>query len=229
MISVTDLQKQTTTYEYANNDLTKIIENGNPKMSYDYDDYHNVETATTQEGLAYNFTYDTYGNNTAVSITKDGSTMSSSATYTTDGNRLESTTDALGNETLYSYNKDTNVLTCVQYPNDTDGSEDPDNPKDTRTNYTYDSMYRMASAACTTDKGNILSAEYTYEDDRLKTIQTPSTTYNFTYGDFGLRTSVKAGATTLAEYIYTEDANRYLSKLDYGNDGSVEYTYDNKM
>ena len=232
VISVTDLQKQTTTYEYANNDLTKIIENGNTKMSYDYDDYHNVETATTQENLVYNFTYDAYGNNTTVSITKDGSTMSSSATYSTDGNRLESTTDALGNETLYRYNKDTNVLDWVQYPNDTDGSEDPDDPKDTRTNYTYDSMYRMASAACTTDKGNNLSAEYTYgnntQADLLTAIQTPSTTYHFTYGDFGLRTSVSAGTATLATYEYTDDANRYLSKLDYGNDGSVQYTYDNK-
>ena len=225
VISVTDLQKQTTTYEYANNDLTKIIENGNTKMSYDYDDYHNVETATTQEGLTYNFTYDTYGNNTAVSISKDDITMSSSATYTTDGNRLESTTDALGEVTTYYYDDDTNMLTWVQYPNDIVGTDDEPG---TSTAYLYDDMYRLRKAICVTDSELYLNARYTYRDDRIDTIQTPSTTYHFTYGDFGLRDSVSAGTMTLASYEYTDDANRYLSMLDYGNEGSVEYTYDNK-
>ena len=219
VISVTDLQKQTTTYEYANNDLTKVIQNGKAKMTYTYDDHHNVKTATTEEGLVYNFAYDTYGNNTSVSISGDGSTMTSTATYSSDGNRLVSTTDALGNVTTYSYNAITNVLEWVQYPEDT---------ADTRTEYTYDSMYRMATAACTTDTGLNLSASYTYTDDLLTAIQTPSTTYNFTYGDFGLRTGVSVGNRTLATYSYTNDRNNYLQSLDYGNGDSVDYTYDDK-
>ena len=221
--SVTDLQGQTTTYEYTNNDLTQIIQNGKAKMTYTYDSYHNVKTATTEEGLSYSFTYDTYGNNTAVSISGTGGTMTSTATYSTDGNRLVSTTDALGKVTTYGYNATTNVLEWVQYPNDTDGTGET---ADTRTKYTYDSMYRMASAACTTDTGLNLSASYTYSNDLLTSIQTPSTTYGFTYGDFDLRTSVSAGSYTLAEYTYTNDKNRYLSALDYGNGDSVQYTYD---
>ena len=39
---------------------------GKAKMTYTYDSYHNVKTATTEEGLVYNFAYDAYGNNTAV-------------------------------------------------------------------------------------------------------------------------------------------------------------------
>ena len=35
--------------------------------------------------------------------------------------------------------------------------------------------------------------EYAYEDDLLKSIETPTTTYNFTYGDFSLRTGVSIG------------------------------------
>ena len=88
-------------------------------------------------------------------------------------------------------------------------------------------MYRMASAAVTTDTGLNLSASYTYEDDLLTKIQTASTTYNFTYGNFGLRSSVKVGTQALATYSYTQDGNNYLSSLDYGNGDKVQYEYDN--
>ena len=51
-----------------------------------------------------------------------------------------------------------------------------------------------------------------------------STDYTFTYGAFGLRTKVKAGGVTLANYTYEEDTN-YLKTLAYGNGDSVNYTY----
>ena len=216
--SVVDLQKQTTTYEYdANNNLTKVIQDNKAKMTYTYDTYHNVLTATSEEGLVYTFAYDTWGNNTSVSIGSGTTKITSSAVYTEDGNRLVSTTDALGKTTTYDYNADTNVLNWVKYPEDTDT---------TKTTYTYDSMYRMASAAVTTDTGLNLSASYTYEDDLLTKIQTASTTYNFTYGNFGLRSSVKVGTQALATYSYTQDGNNYLSSLDYGNGDQVQYEYD---
>ena len=76
------------------------------------------------------------------------------------------------------------MLEWVKYPNDTDA---------TRTNYTYDSMYRTASAAVNTNTGDSLSADYTYENDLLTEIETASTIYSFTYGDFALRTAVAQG------------------------------------
>ena len=36
------------------------------------------------------------------------------------------------------------------------------------------------------------------------------------------------GDRTLATYSYTNDRNHYLSALDYGNEDSVNYTYDGK-
>ena len=217
VVSVKDLQQQTTTYEYdANDNLTGVNLPTGAKLTYTYDDYHNVLTATTEEGAQYTFSYDAWGNNTGVSI---GGKISSTATYSSDGNTLVSTTDALGKTTLYGYNADTNTLDWVQYPEDTAA---------TRTNYTYDSMYRMASAAVTTDTGLNLSAAYTYTDDYLTKITTASTTYDFTYGDFGLRTAVKIGNRTLAGYTYTDDANNYLQRLDYGNGDSVQYEYDDQ-
>lgn len=214
--SVVDLQKQTTTYEYdSNNNLTKMLQDNVAKMTYTYDSYHNVKTATSSEGLVYSFVYDTYGNNTKVSITSGGVTMSSSASYS-GGNRLATTTDTAGKKTTYSYNADTNVLEWVKYPCDTD---------DTKTIYTYDDMYRLASAATSTGS-QTLSATYTYTDDCLTAISTGSgTVYSFVYGDFALRKSVKAGDRTLASYTYTT-RNNYLDTLAYGNGDSVKYTYD---
>ena len=104
----------------------------------------------------------------------------------------------------------------MQLPEDTDA---------TRTEYTYDEMYRTASIAADTETGLSLSAEYTYEDDLLTAIETPTTTYTFEYGNFSLRSKVKIGNRNLASYTYENGTNR-LIKLDYGNQDSVQYTYD---
>ncbi len=108
----------------------------------------------------------------------------------------------------------------VQYPNDTETS---------RTTYTYDSMYRMASATAAVaglSSGTALTAGYTYTNDLLTKIETGSSTYFFSYGDFAQRSSIKIGSRMLASYEYTNDQNRYLDKLTYGNGDTVEYEYD---
>ncbi len=220
IISVKDLQGKTTSYEYTNNNLTKEILPTGAQLTYTYDSRHNVTQAKSSTNVTYDFTYDSYGNNTSVSITSGTVKLTSTAAYTSDGNRLTSTKDAAGNTTTYSYNANTNVLEWVKYPNDSDN---------TKTTYSYDdNMYRLVSAAATVDTGGTLSASYGYTDDLLTSITTPSTTYNFTYGDFGLRSSVKVGSGfTLATYSYTDGTN-YLEKLDYGNDNHVKYEYDSQ-
>ena len=223
--SVVDLQKQQTTYEYTDNDLTKAIMPDGATYTYTYDNYHNVLTATSTEDLAYAFTYDTYGNNLTVSVSDGSNTISTSATYTADRNRMATATNSLGKVTTYEYNPDTNMLDWVQYPED---KENWDNGKDTRTYYTYDEMCRPERIYATTDTDLDMSVDYTYTDDYLTKVETPTTAYDFTYGDFGLRTSVKIGSRTLAAYRYTNDKNMYLAGLDYGNGDSVNYTYDEK-
>ena len=49
IVSVVDLQKQKTEYEYTNNDLTKMILPSGVEYTYEYDSYHNLKTATTEE------------------------------------------------------------------------------------------------------------------------------------------------------------------------------------
>ncbi len=218
VISTTNLQKQQTTYEYTNNNLTKAILPSGVTMTYTYDGYHNVKTATSTAGQSYAFNYDIYGNNTSVTITADGQTLSSQATYTSDGNYMLTSTDAAGNVTQYGYDPDTGVLEWVQYPNDSAAS---------RTTYTYDSMFRLAGTTALV--GNqTLSANYTYQDDLLTKIATPTTEYTFTYGNLNLRSSVAIGDRTLASYTYSNDRNNYLTALDYGNGDGVEYTYDDQ-
>lgn len=47
-------------------------------------------------------------------------------------------------------------------------------------------------------------------------------------GDFGLANEVWAGEYNLATYHYTNDRKYNLSRLDYGNNDRVEYTYGGK-
>ena len=225
VVSILSSMNQKDEYEYEDNDLTKEILSTGAELTYTYDDYHNVLTATTEEGLAYAFTYDDYGNNLTVSVSDGTNTISTSATYTADGNRMATATNSLGKITTYSYDENTNMLNWVQYPED---KENWDNGEDTRTYYTYDEMCRPERIYATTDTDLDMSVDYTYTDDYLTKVETPTTAYDFTYGDFGLRTSVKIGSRTLASYRYTDDRNFYLEGLDYSNGDSVNYTYDDK-
>ena len=229
LTSVIDLQNSITDYEYTSNNLTKILEDNKAKMRYEYDSWHNVIKAVTQtkddsgnivDGIVYEFEYDDYGNNTLVKVVNGDNTISTTATYTTDFNRMLTSTDDLANVTTYCYNENTNVLEWVQYPNDTETS---------RTTYTYDSMYRMATATAAVSglsSGTALTASYTYTNDLLTEIETGSTTYSFSYGDFAQRSSIQIGSRTLASYTYTTDQNRYLDRLTYGNGDTVDYEYD---
>ena len=187
------------------------------KMTYDYDSYHNVIRATSAEGLVYEFTYDEWGNNTSVSISNGSNKVTSSATYSEDGNILISTTDALAKVTQYGYNGDTNVLEWVQYPEDTEA---------TRTEYSYDTMYRLASVAADVDSGYSLDATYTYTEDLLTSLRTNSTIYRFSYGLFSKISAIWTGTRLLASYTYTNTRDYYLSKLTYGNEDCVRYIYD---
>ena len=210
--SVTDLQKKTTTYEYKNNNLTKMVLPSGASQTYTYDSYHNVLTATSPEGVSSSFTYDTYGNNTQVSV---GGTkkVTASAAYSADGNQLASVTDALGQTTSYGYDLQTGLLQWVQAPGETES---------TRTNYSYDGKLRATGVS----KG-ASTVGYSYASDLLSAISTASgTDYSFAYGAFDLVQSIQAGSRTLISHSYSTDGNHQLTRSDYGNGDSVAYGYD---
>ncbi|MBE6939730.1 MAG: RHS repeat protein [Ruminococcaceae bacterium] len=214
LVSTIDLQKQKTSYEYTNNNLTKILLNDNQVIaSYQYDTYNNVTQAVSETGVTTNFTYDDYGNNTKVTIVNGGKEITSTATYASGGNQLSTVTDALGNTTTYGYNSQTGVLDWLQAPGETSS---------TRTNYSHDSVFRTTGVS----KG-ATTAAYTYENDLLDTITSASgTVYDFAYGAFDLVQSVKAGSRSLIAHQYSTDGNYYLTQSTYGNGDTVSYTYD---
>ena len=212
--SVTDIQGGVTEYTIDSDtqNITAIELPDGSVTEYEYDNHKNVTKATTASGLVYELAYDVYGNNTSVKV---GGSLEAKAEYT-NGNYLKKTTDTVGNVTQYGYNADTGVLAWVQYPNDSTTA---------RTSYTYDDLNRMVSAATVTTGGTTLTAAYTYTNDLLTKLQTGSTTYDFSYGNFDLRSNIKIGSTSLATYSYTSRTH-YLSTLTYGNADKVTYTYD---
>ena len=78
----------------------------------------------------------------------------------------------------------------------------------------------------TNSDGKQLSATYTYDKDNITQVSTKSTVYNFVYGDFSLRSQVSIGSNLLTRYEYTNDENKNLSLLEYGNGHVVKYSYD---
>ncbi|NLU24550.1 MAG: RHS repeat protein, partial [Clostridiales bacterium] len=216
--SVVDLQKKTTTYEYASNNLTKMTLPSGATQTYTYDSHHNVTKAVSPEGVTSNFAYDTYGNNTSVSLGSGAQKITATAAYTADGNQLASVTDALNQTTYYGYNLKTGVLEWTQAPGETSA---------TRTSNTYDNMYRTTQVSKSPAGAAAASVNYAYSDDLLSTISTAGgTNYSFTYGVFDQIASVKVGSRTLISHTYTNDANRRLARSDYGNGDYVTYTYD---
>lgn len=234
VVSVTDLQNQTTDYEYTNNHLTAItMGTGSDKKviaEYEYDDYNNVKSTVSAEGVTTYFAYDAYGNNTEVSVkhtklagwlNRTTHHITASSTYTDDYNQIETVTDALGNTTTYNYDLRTGLLLSVQAPGE-EGTE--------ATTYTYDDLYRTVGVS----KGSGTAATattYTYSTDLLDSITSASgTEYNFAYGAFDLVQSVSIGSgdgsRTLISHDYTADANRYLTRSTYGNGDYIAYTYD---
>lgn len=211
--SVTDLQKKTTTYEYSSNNLTKMTLPSGASQTYTYDNYHNVLSATSPEGVVSNFTYDSYGNNTKVTVGGGAKKITSSATYTSNGDQLATVTDALGQVTAYGYDTQTGTLNWTQAPGETTA---------TRTDYSHDSRYRTTGVT----KGNS-AVNYTYNRDLLSAISSASgTEYTFTYGAFDLVNSVKIGSRALISHTYSNDANRWLMRSDYGNGDYITYSYD---
>ena len=167
------------------------------------------------------FEYDDKGNQTAAQtqytyVDEGGMTgrMRTTTAYTGDKNYVASKTDARGKTVTYTTDTNKGTLTRVTDPN---GQS---------VNYTYDAMKRVTGTSATVG-ADVYKNEYTYENDRLKTVKhnttgaTPDVTYTFDYDKLGNQTTVKVGTQTLSANVYTETGDKLLERVEYGNGGTT--------
>ena len=137
--------------------------------------------------------------------------------------RPTSTTDTSGNTIIYGYDSQGR---CIYESNlEYEGLY-----------YNYDALGRvtnvtpilyLASVNGFYSQYSAEKAQYTYDPqtNRLTQISTATTTYSFTYDQFGNTASIKAGDNLLAQYLYGSN-NGKLKYMTYGNGAIVAYAYD---
>ena len=142
-------------------------------------------------------------------------TITSSATYSDNGEYMKTITDSRGNTTQYEYDESRGYVDFVTTP---DGSV---------TDYSYYANELLKDVSVSKENQTAM-ASYTYDTaKRLSTITSPSNTvYEFAYDAFSRNTGIKIGTTrSLSSYVY--DTKGLLQQLIYGNGTTVEYGYDN--
>ena len=234
VVSIRDLMKQSAyaTYDDYNN-MTSYRQPGRTETTaLEYggtaaeQKKRLLRKSTTPLGIVTAFEYDDKGNQTAAQtqytyVDEGGMTgrMRTTTAYTGDKNYVASKTDARGKTVTYTTDTNKGTLTRVTDPN---GQS---------VNYTYDAMKRVTGTSATVG-ADVYKNEYTYENDRLKTVKhnttgaTPDVTYTFDYDKLGNQTTVKVGTQTLSANVYTETGDKLLERVEYGNGGKVKYTYD---
>ena len=90
----------------------------------------------------------------------------------------------------------------------------------------------MTNVSATADGGTYRN-DYTYEDDRLKTVRhntsadpADDVVYTFEYDELGAQTQVKVGNQTLSTNVYDTDRSHKLLRSEFANGGLVSNTYD---
>ena len=241
-ISVKDRTNQQSAATYDNqNNLLSYVQPGSAsadKYLFTYGDTeaeqkrHLPRTATTPEGVKTATTYDSYGNALTSTIQENASAplIRTETEYTANGNYVTKQKDARGNEVTNTLDANGKVLSVTD-------------PAGQSVGYTYDSSNRVTKVETVfTQDGQSRTSknEYTYENDRIKTVahnttdnNTSDVRYTFNYDQLGRKTSVtvsngQSGAIEqpLSTNLYSADRKSRLEEVQYGNGGKVKYTYD---
>ena len=83
VVSVADYASQNASYNYTNNNLSRMISPTGSGYEYLYDSANRVVASKSSEGLQYSFTYDNYGNptDTVLSSNRYSSPLASGSSY----------------------------------------------------------------------------------------------------------------------------------------------------
>ena len=181
-------------------------------------------TSTTPAGVKTATEYNAYGSAINATVQENASAplIRTETEYTEDGNFVTKQRDARGNEVVNTLDANGKLLSVTD-------------PSGQSVEYGYDTSNRVTSVQSTytvNDESRISRNEYTYENDRLKTVahnttgDTADVVYNFEYDELGRKTTVKVGNQALSTNVYSSDRKSRLDEVQYGNGGKVKYTYD---
>jgi len=181
-------------------------------------------TATTPTGVKTTTEYNPYGSAINATVQENASAplIRTETEYTEDGNFVTKQRDARGNEVINTLDANGKLLSVTD-------------PAGQAVNYSYDASNRVTSVQSSytvNGEERVSRNEYTYENDRLKTVAHNTTgnaadvVYNFEYDELGRKTTVKVGEQALSTNVYSPDRKSRLEEVQYGNGGKVKYTYD---
>ncbi len=148
------------------------------------------------------------------SETAENPVITSSATYSSNGEYMTSMTDSRGNTTSYVYNEDRGYLKSETAPNGV------------TTNYTYN-LSELLEKVSVNNGESTSEVNYTYNlAKQLSSLVSPSgTVYTLSYDNFGRNTAISVGSTQLSTHTY--NSKGLLVATTYGNGTTVSYSYDN--
>ena len=241
-VAVKDLSNQQSSAEYDDyNNLLSYVQPGSASTDKHLFTYGDTEaehkrhlplTTTTPEGVKTATTYDSYGNALTSTIQENTSAplIRTETEYTANGNYVTKQKDARGNEVSNTLDANGKVLSVTD-------------PAGQSVGYTYDSSNRVTKVETIYSQGGqsrTSKNEYTYENDRIKTVAHNTTDnnasdvrYTFNYDSLGRKTSVtvsngQSGATEqpLSTNVYSNDRKSRLEEVQYGNGGKEKYSYD---
>lgn len=141
---------------------------------------------------------------------KEEEFIETSATYTDDGRFVTSVTDSNFNKTMYETDSVTGLL------------KSSTNAKGIVTNYTYNDRGQITSV-----ESGEKSVSYSYNSNNLlDRISQGTKEYKLTYDEFLNAKEVGLGDNIVLSSNEYEDNNGNLVKTTYGNNHSVEFSYD---
>ena len=179
---------------------------------------HLLRKSTRPLGTISEYTYDANGNCLTTKTSDGTSFMQTSTAYDTNGNHVTAQTDARGKTVSRVVNTSKDTLASIT------------DPRGQTVSYTYDQNRKVTKTAATVDDKEYAN-KYTYTKDKLTQVKhntsadaSGDVAYNFEYDTLGRPTVVKVGNQVLSTTTYNTDGT--VQRVDYGNEDSVEYSYD---
>lgn len=218
--TTTGLQEDTDTYENGN--LIKTVTGGNGTYTYTYDTTYKHRLISVSNSIVkQTLDYDASGNvvKTTLQGVSGGDSMVTSATYTNNGNLVESVTDMTQQTEEYAYGTPLSVMTG-QATSVTDAN-----------GVTITSEYNSIGRVTEKEIANTISLQYNYASGLLEGVTRTdadgkSQTLSYSHDVFGNLNEIGIGGITLAKYTYGAK-NGSLQKQTYGNGNYITFEYDN--